>query len=87
MFTATDGNAYNFALNGNSVQNNGSPTYTNSSLVTNDVITVAVTNANGCSAIYTGITMTVTGVMVNGKSYIKWNGKKIRKWNGVNKVN
>ncbi|MEP7145074.1 MAG: immunoglobulin domain-containing protein, partial [Ferruginibacter sp.] len=87
LFTATDGSSYNFKINGNSVQNNATATYTTSSLKTGDIITVTVGNSNGCITTYTGITMSVWGIMVNGKYYIKWNAPKIKKWNGVKKVN
>ncbi|MEP7108394.1 MAG: hypothetical protein ABI760_10435 [Ferruginibacter sp.] len=85
VFTATDGISYNFKINGNSMQNTAATTYTTNSLHTGDIVTVTVTNSNSCIADYTGITMTVSGIMVNGKNYIKWNGKKIVKWNGINK--
>lgn len=86
-FTATDGTSFNFKVNGSSVQNNASPTYTTSSLRTGDIVSVAVANSNGCTADYPGITMTVSGIMVNGKTYIKWNGAKVKTWNGIKKVN
>lgn len=87
VFTGTDGSSYNFTINGNSVQNNASPTYTTSNLNTGNIVGVIVTSTNGCTATYPGIAMIVSGVMVNGKTYIKWNGTKIKKWNGIKKVN
>jgi len=85
VFTAAGGTSYNFKLNGNSIQNSASSTYTTSSLTSGSVITVTVTNSNSCIATYPSITMTVASIMVNGKTYLKWNGKQIKKWNGISK--
>jgi hypothetical protein len=87
VFTGTGGISYNFKINGNSVQNSSSATYTTTILRSGDVITVIVGNSNGCTVTYPGITMTVSTIMVNGKNYTKWNGVKLKKWNGVKKAN
>jgi hypothetical protein len=58
-FTANGGNNYQFFVNGTSVQNGNSSTYSTSSLNNMDIITVKVTDINGCSAIYPGIAITV----------------------------
>ncbi|MCX7985523.1 MAG: hypothetical protein N2662_01100, partial [Bacteroidales bacterium] len=58
-FTATGGNNYHFYINGNSVQNGASSTYSTNTLNNGDVISVVVTNSNGCSTAYPGITITV----------------------------
>jgi gliding motility-associated-like protein len=67
-FTATGGTGYNFRINGASVQNGASATYTTSSLVNGQVVDVIVTNAAGCSATSTGITNTVNALPVPGLS-------------------
>jgi gliding motility-associated-like protein len=58
-FTATGGNNYNFRVNGISVQNSVSPTYTTPALTNGQVVDVIVTNINGCTATSAGITNTV----------------------------
>ncbi|MCE5348063.1 MAG: HYR domain-containing protein [Bacteroidales bacterium] len=58
-FTAIGGNNYNFRVNGSSVQNGASATYTTSSFTNGQVVDVIVTNINGCSATSAGITNTV----------------------------
>ncbi len=58
-FTATGGVNYNFKVNGTSVQNGASATYTTSSLTNGQIVTVDVTNSNGCVSTSTGITMTI----------------------------
>ena len=52
IFTATAGagNTYNFKVAGITVQNTGSNTYSTSTLTNGQVVTVDVTNTNGCSA-------------------------------------
>ncbi|MEO5889538.1 MAG: hypothetical protein ABIQ31_04755 [Ferruginibacter sp.] len=87
IFTATDGISYNFTVNGSSIQSNSSATYTTSGLKTGDIVAVTVSNSNGCSATYAGITMSVAGIMVNGKNYTRWNKTTIKTWNGIKKVN
>ncbi len=48
-FTAPNGfSNYNFLLNGATIQNGGSRTYSTSTLANGDKVTVAVTNASGC---------------------------------------
>lgn len=86
VFTATDGTDYDFLVNGASMQHNASPKYTTSALRTGDVVAVLAMNTQGCITTYPGITMSVAGVKVNGKNFIKWNGAKIKKWNGKNKI-
>ena len=58
-FTASGGNNYNFMINGVTVQNSGIATYSTSTLSNNDVVSVIVESALGCSATYPSITMTV----------------------------
>jgi len=50
---------YEFFVNGSSVQTGTSTTYSTSTLANGDVVTVSVTNANGCTDTHAGITMTV----------------------------
>lgn len=59
VFTAGGGTSYNFKVNGISVQNGASTTYTTTTLTNGQSVTVDVTNAAGCLATSTGITMTV----------------------------
>lgn len=59
IFTATGGVNYHFYLNVVSVQNGASNTYSTTTLNNGDVVTVVVTDANGCSSNYAGITTTV----------------------------
>src|SRR5690606_8027598 len=64
-FTAgAGGTNYEFFVNGVSQQSGASSTYTTSALQNNEVGTVKVTNGNNCSALSTGITMTVHPVQV-----------------------
>jgi len=58
-FTATGGVNYHFYLNSSSVQNGAPNTYSTTTLSNGDTVTVVVTDANGCSANYPGITITV----------------------------
>ena len=59
-FTAPNGfTNYNFLLNGASVQNGASKTYTTTTLANNDKVTVAVTNSGGCIGILNQYTITV----------------------------
>jgi len=58
-FTATGGVNYHFYLNGVSVQNGASNSYSTTALSNGDIVTVVVTDANGCSSSYPGITTTV----------------------------
>ena len=55
-FTAEGGTIYNFRVGVVSVQNGSMATYTTNSLTNGQVVSVIVTNANGCSATSTGIT-------------------------------
>ncbi len=65
IFTASGGDNYEFFVNTNSVQGpNTSTEYTTSSLANNNIITVEVTDAYGCKASHTGITVTVNPVPV-----------------------
>lgn len=59
IFTASGGIHYNFQVNGATVQNGVSTTYTTSSLSDGDVVTVLVTNASGCTDVSPSIIMTV----------------------------
>ena len=63
-FTASGGNNYNFRVNGLSVQNTTSATYTTTSLTNGQVVDVVVANSNGCTATSSGITNTVNPVPV-----------------------
>ena len=63
-FTAGGGSSYNFRVGTTSVQNNASDTYTTSSLTNGQVVSVIVTNVNGCSATSAGITNTVNALPV-----------------------
>ena len=63
-FTAGGGTNYNFRVNGTTVQNGASNTYTTSSLTNGQVVDVVVTNASGCSATSAGITNLVLAVPV-----------------------
>ena len=58
-FTAGGGTTYNFRVNGATVQNSASATYTTSTLTNGQVVSVIVTNATGCSATSASITNTV----------------------------
>ena len=58
-FTATGGATYDFKINGTSVQSGASDTYATSSLADGDVVTVLVTNIDGCTDESTGITTSV----------------------------
>ena len=49
----------NFKVNNISTQNNGSTTFTTSSLMNGDIVTVEATNAGGCVATSAPITMTI----------------------------
>jgi gliding motility-associated-like protein len=62
IFTAGGGTNYNFRVGGTSVQNGTSTTYTTSSLTNNQVVDVIVTNANGCIATSSSITMAVNAL-------------------------
>ncbi len=63
-FTGSGGVSYNFRIGSTSVQNGSSSTYTTSSLANGQVVSVIVTNENGCSATSTGITNTVNPLPV-----------------------
>lgn len=58
-FTAGGGDSYNFMIDGSSVQNSASITYTTSSLSDGQVVEVIVTDNIGCTAISDPITVTV----------------------------
>lgn len=58
-FNAGGGTSYNFRVNGSSVQNGSSSTYTTTSLTNGQIVDVIVTNDNGCSATSSQITNTV----------------------------
>ena len=61
IFTASGGDTYEFFINGSSVQGpNTNDTYTSSSLINGQTLTVLVSNSlNGCEALSNGITTTV----------------------------
>ena len=61
-FTAGGGTSYNFRVNGTSVQDGVSSTYTTTSLTNGQIVDVIVTDAAGCSAISTGITNIVNNL-------------------------
>ena len=59
-FTAPTGfTNYNFLVDGSSVQNGISNIYTSTTLATGNIVSVAVTNTNGCIALLNSFTMTV----------------------------
>ena len=59
-FTATTGfSNYNFKINGNSVQNGASSTYSTTSLTGSIPVTVDVTNSFGCTATFNTVTINV----------------------------
>ncbi len=63
--TATPGHSnYDFRINGGSVQNGPSNTYSSSTLNNGDNIIVNVTNANGCTVAVGTVTMTVYALPV-----------------------
>ncbi len=53
---------YEFFVNGGSVQSGVGATYPTAALLNNDVVTVTVTDVNGCTDTHAGITMTVETV-------------------------
>jgi len=63
IFTAGGGTTYEFFVNAVSVQGPGaSTTYTTTTLSDGDVVTVTVTDGNGCTDTHAGLTMTVETV-------------------------
>jgi len=58
-FTAGGGVNYDFKVNGISMQNSASVTYTTSGLTNGQVVTVDVTNTGGCVATSAGITIAI----------------------------
>ncbi|MCX6223357.1 MAG: gliding motility-associated C-terminal domain-containing protein, partial [Bacteroidia bacterium] len=58
-FTGGGGASYNFRVNGRSVQEGPSNTYTTTSLTNNQVVDVIVTSAEGCSVTSSGISNAV----------------------------
>ena len=58
-FTAGGGINYNFRVNGTSVQNGGSTTYTTTTLTNGKIVDVIVTSTGGCTVTSSGITNTV----------------------------
>lgn len=58
-FTASGGNDYDFRIGGQSVQHSSVSTYTTSTLVNGDVVSVIVTNSSLCSATSPSITNAV----------------------------
>lgn len=66
-YTATDGDEYEFYINGISAQvQSASNTFTSSSLTDNDVVTVrAIDNLTGCDTISSGITMSVVNPTIS----------------------
>ncbi len=63
-FTAGGGTSYNFRLDGLSVQDGASTTYTTSSLTNGQVADVIVTNSNGCTSLSAGKTNMVLDLPV-----------------------
>lgn len=60
-FTATSGYAqYNFKINGVSVQNSASNTYSSSTFADGDAVTVEVTHTNGCDAAFNTVVVEVS---------------------------
>ena len=67
-FTATAGfTNYNFQVNGATVSNGGSNTFSSTSLANGDIVTVDVTNSNDCISTFNSFTMVVnplpTGIL------------------------
>ena len=63
-FTASGGTNYNFRVNGTSVQNGGSTTYTTTTLTNGKIVDVIVTSTGGCLITSSGITNTVFALPV-----------------------
>jgi gliding motility-associated-like protein len=61
-FTAGGGTSYNFRVNGTSVQDGVSSTYTTTSLTNGQIVDVIVTDGGSCSAVSTGITNIVNNI-------------------------
>lgn len=62
-FTATAGyDNYDFQVNGSTAQNGSGNTYSSTSLVNGDVVTVVVTSANGCTSTFNPITITASAL-------------------------
>lgn len=59
-FTTSGGASYNFRVNGTSVQNGISPTYTTSTLTNGQTVDVVASNAIGCTVTSAAITNTVS---------------------------
>ncbi len=63
IFTATAGfSNYNFMVNGGTIQNGTGNSYSSTSISNGDLVTVEVTNVNGCTTIFTGLTIAVTAL-------------------------
>ncbi len=58
-FIATGGVNYDFKIDGTSVQNSSIPTYTTTALTDDQIVTVDVTNGNGCVMPSNNIPMTI----------------------------
>jgi gliding motility-associated-like protein len=58
-FTAGGGTNFEFRVNGTSVQNSGSNTYTTTTLTNGSIVDVIVTSPDGCTVTSSGITNTV----------------------------
>ena len=68
-FTATGGDVYEFFVNGTSQGSaSATATFDGSGLSNGDVVSVEVSNANGCSAVSAGITVTVNALPTAGLS-------------------
>ena len=63
-FMAGGGTNYNFRINGTSVQNGGSATYTTMTLTNGKIVDVIVTSTGGCLITSSGITNTVFALPV-----------------------
>ena len=59
IFTAGGGTSYEFFLNGGSVQGPGALNTYTTSVADGDVVSVTVTDGNGCEDTHAGITTTV----------------------------
>ncbi len=72
-FTATGGILYNFRVNGISVQNSTSNSFTTNTLTDGQVMSVIVTNESGCSKISDGVMVNVvalpSGWELNSSNY------------------
>ncbi len=76
-FTATSDPAftnYIFKVNGAPVQNSGANTYSTTSLVNGDIITVDVTNSNSCVSTFGPVTMVVNALPIGTLTSVENSG-------------